>query len=446
VHGSYKRTAAAAATCRAQVQRITRIARIGRACASIERHVPDAELTRIIRLVAARSLNTFGRSVLNATVLWELYERTHNPVVIAAVGLAQVFPVVALFVPAGTLVDRSDRRALATGAATLTGLVGLGLAAASARGAPVGLYLALLLVQGCVTVIHAPAVASLIPLIIARDQLPRANRISASLQELAAILGPALAGLALKFVPAAAVYAAIALSGLAAGALYRSLPRPRDVAPAANVRKDWRVGVRYIARSPLLLPALTLDMFAVLFAGVTALLPAVASDVLHVDSLGYGMLRAAQSVGAVAMAVIGGRLPPWRRPGRVLLIVVALFGLATVGFGLSTSFPLSLALLVVCGALDNVSVVIRLTLEQMVVPDAIRGRVSAVHYVFIGMSNELGAAESGAAAALLGTVPAIVAGGALAVVVVGVVAARWRALAAMPPLAELVPDDAPVTG
>ena len=404
------------------------------------RHVSDAELPRIIRLVAARSLNTLGRSVLGATVLWELYARTGEPLVIAGVGLAQVIPVVTLFVPTGALVDRADRRALATAAATATGLIGLGLAVASASTAPVWLYLALLLGQGCVTAVHAPAVSSLIPLIIAREQLARANRISSSLQELAAIIGPAIAGLALTYVPAGWVYAALAITGLLAGALYRSLPRPREVTGGADVRKDWRVGLRFIWRSPLLLPALTLDMFAVLFAGVTALLPAVATHVLHTDALGYGVLRSAQSVGAIAMAMIGGRLPTWQRPGRVLLIVVALFGAATVGFGLSTSFPLSVALLVVCGALDNVSVVIRLTLEQMVVPDAIRGRVSAVHYVFIGMSNELGAAESGAAAALLGTVPAIVAGGALAIVVVGAVAARWRALAAMPPLTQLTPE------
>ena len=402
----------------------------------------DAELRRILRLVGARSLNTFGRAVLSATVLWELYARTGSKLVISAVGFAQVIPVVVLFVPAGTLVDRSDRRALATIAATTTGLIGLGLALASALRAPIPLYFLLLLAQGCVTVIHAPAVSSLVPLIISREQLVRTNRISASLQELAAIVGPALAGLALKFVAASWVYAVLAITGLAAGALYRSLPRARAVEAAApNARKDWRVGLRFIFRSPLLLPALTLDMFAVLFAGVTALLPAVAHDVLHVDALGYGMLRAAQSAGAVMMALIGGRLPAWRRPGRVLLIVVALFGLATVGFGLSTSFPLSLALLVLCGALDNVSVVIRLTLEQMVVPDAIRGRVSAVHYVFIGMSNELGAAESGLAAHVLGTIPAIIAGGAVAVIVVGAVAFKWRALATMPPLAELQPGE-----
>jgi MFS family permease len=404
--------------------------------------VVDVELRRILRLVGARSLNTFGRAVLNATVLWELYARTGSKLVIAMVGFAQVIPVAVLFVPAGTLVDRSDRRMLATVAATTTGLIGLGLALASALGAPVALYFLLLLAQGCATVIHAPAVSSLVPLIIARDQLARTNRISASFQELAAIIGPALAGLALKFVAASWVYAALAITGLLAGALYRSLPRPRAVEAAApSARKDWRVGLRFIFRSPLLLPALTLDMFAVLFAGVTALLPAVAHDVLHVDSLGYGMLRAAQSAGAVAMAVIGGRLRAWQRPGRVLLIVVALFGLATVGFGLSTSFPLSLALLVLCGALDNISVVIRLTLEQMVVPDAIRGRVSAVHYVFIGMSNELGAAESGLAAYALGTIPAIVAGGAVAVIVVGVVALKWRELARMPPLSELHPGE-----
>jgi predicted MFS family arabinose efflux permease len=179
----------------------------------------------------------------------------------------------------------------------------------------------------------------------------------------------------------------------------------------------------------------------VLFAGVNALLPVVATDLLHVGPLGYGILRAAQSAGAVAMAVIGGRIRPWRRPGRVLLVVVALFGCTTMAFGLSRSFALSVVLLVACGALDNISVVIRLTLEQMVVPDAIRGRVSAVHYVFIGMSNELGAAESGFAAALIGVVPAIVAGGAIAVLVVGAVAARWPSLARMAPLGELTPED-----
>jgi hypothetical protein len=292
------------------------------------------------------------------------------------------------------------------------------------------------------TVIHAPASSSLIPLIIPREELIRTNRLGASLQETAAIGGPALAGLGLMFFQYFAIYSVVAVTGIAAGVLYRSLPPPRYIADhtAASARKDWRVGLRFIFRSPLLLPALTLDMFAVLFAGVTQLLPVVALDVLHVGSFKFGVLRASQSIGAVAMASLGGRLTNWKRPGYVLLVVVALFGAVTIAFGESTWFPLSVFLLVVMGALDNISVVIRLTLEQMVVPDSIRGRVSAVHYVFIGMSNELGGAESGLAAYLIGTIPAIVAGGAVAIAVVGIVAVKWRALANMPRLDDLQPE------
>lgn len=396
----------------------------------------------IHRFVAARALNTFGRAVISATVFWELYERTGNTLVLAGVGLVQVIPVILLFVQSGDLVDRSDRRRLATAAATLTGVVGIGLALASTYEAPIAVYLFLLLALGCCTSVHAPAASSLLPMILPRGELVRANRILSSFSELSQIGGPALAGLALAVVGPGWVYAFVAFTGLVAGALYRSLPPPRAVvATTDNSRRDWRLGLRFIFRSPLLLPALTLDMFAVLFAGVTALLPVIATDVLSVGPIGYGILRGAQSAGAVAMAVIGGRLPPWKRPGRVLLIVVALFGLATIGVGLSTSTPLTIGLLVVCGALDNISVVIRLTLEQLVVPDAIRGRVGAVHFVFIGMSNELGAAESGLASDVLGVVPAIVAGGALAVIVVGAVAVKWPALAQMPPLAELRPPD-----
>lgn len=399
-------------------------------------------LRLILRLVGARALNSIGRAVINATVGWELYERTGSKLVIAAVGAVQVLPVIVLFVPAGALVDRSDRRKITALAATVTGVIGVCLGIASYVAAPVAVYLALLTTLGCMTVLHAPASSSLIPLIVPRDALVRTNRINSSFLETAQIGGPALAGLGLFFFKYYAIYGFVAVTGLAAGALYRTLPAPRAVpaeANAAAARKDWRVGLRFIFGSPLLLPALTLDMFAVLFAGVTQLLPVIAKDVLGVGALGYGILRAAQSVGAVGMATLGGRLTTWKRPGRVLLIVVAMFGAVTIAFGLSRSFPLSVCLLVAMGALDNISVVIRLTLEQMVVPDRIRGRVSAVHYVFIGMSNELGGAESGVAAYFLGTIPAIVAGGAVAIAVVGVVALKWRALVTMPPLDELEP-------
>ncbi len=404
--------------------------------------MPDAVLGRILRIVTARSLNTFGRAVINATVVWELYGETTNFLVVAGVGFVQVLPVILLFVPAGAWVDRSDRRLLATWAVAITGLIGVGLAIASATHANVMAFYALLFVQGCCNVVHAPASASLIPLILPREELGRANRITSSVQELAAIIGPALAGFALIWFAPTWIYAFVAVTGIASALAYRGLPPARTIATeAATARKDWRVGLRFIWNSPLLLPALTLDMFAVLFAGVSALLPAVATDLLHTNAFGYGVLRSSMSAGAVLAAVVGGRLRPWQRPGRVLLIVVALFGAGIIGIGLSRSLPLTVLLLVFCGALDNISVVIRSTLEQLVVPDSIRGRVSAVHYVFIGMSNELGAAESGVAAFAIGTVPAIVAGGALAIVVVGLVAVKWRGLAAMPPLAELKPED-----
>ena len=364
---------------------------------------------------------------------------------IAGVGRVQVIPVVLLFVPAGALVDRSDRRTLTAIAATGNGLVGVGLGLASYFAAPVPVYYALLIVLGCMTVIHAPASSSLIPLIIPREELVRTNRISASLQETAAIGGPALAGLGLMVFQYFVIYAVVAFTGSPPACSIARCRRHASIAPdtmttAASARKDWRVGLRFILRSPLLLPALTLDMFAVLFAGVTQLLPVIAKDVLHVGTFWFGVLRASQSIGAVAMASLGGKLHELEAPGSRLLGRRRAVRRGHDRFGLSTWFPLSVVLLVVMGALDNISVVIRLTLEQMVVPDAIRGRVSAVHYVFIGMSNELGGAESGLAAFLIGTIPAIVAGGAVAIAVVGIVAVKWRKLATMPPLDQLQPE------
>ncbi len=405
-----------------------------------------AVTARIVRVGLARSLNTLGRMILSVAVGWELYERTNSPLTLGLVGLVQVLPVVLLFLPAGYLVDHRDRRTLTTLAASVTGLVGLGLAASSWWAAPVPFYYALLLLLGCATALHSPAASSYIPTILPREELARGNAIISSMFEMSAILGPGVAGLMLWKLEHAAVYGLVALTGIASAVLYLTLPASKrpdtPVASAATAaRRDWRVGLRFIFRSRLLLPALTLDLFAVLFAGATALLPVIAKDVLMVGPLGFGLLRAAPSVGAITMAFIGTRLPPWKRPGRVLVIVVALFGAVTIGFGLSRSFALSLILLAISGALDNISVVIRITLEQLVVPDEIRGRVSAVHSVFIGMSNELGELESGLAATLIGAVPAIVAGGAVAMVVVGLVAVVWPEIVRMPPLSELKPEE-----
>lgn len=401
----------------------------------------------VLRVVLARSMTTLGRQMLSVAVGYELYARTRSALTLGLVGLMQIIPVIVMFIPAGALVDRRDRRNLALGSALLLATVGLLLAAVSWRAAPVPLYYALLLGLGLVSAVHAPASSALIPTIIPRQALPRANAFASTGHELAMIIGPGLAGALLAVVAPAVVYAVVAAAGLVAAVAYGLLPRPPRAAGSSSAsRSDWRVGLRFIFRSKLLLPALTLDLFAVLFAGAVALMPIVAIDVLHAGPVALGILRAAPAAGALLMALAQTRLPPWQRPGRVLLTVVAAYAVTTIGFGLSRSLPLSVALLALGGALDNVSAVIRMTLEQMATPDDIRGRVSAVHHVFIGMSNELGELESGLAAFLVGVVPTIVGGGALALVVVGLVAWRWPGLATLGPLASIRPDPSPGPG
>ena len=224
--------------------------------------------------------------------------------------------------------------------------------------------------------------------------------------------------------------------------LLRTLPL-RMPPPAGDKRsaRDLFAGFRFVRQNPLFLSAITLDLFGVLFGGAVALLPIFAKDILAVGPAGLGWLRAAPGLGALTMALVTTRLPPWRRPGRVLLMVVAGFGLAMIGFGLSRSFPLSLACLYMTGVFDNVSVVIRLTLEQIITPDHLRGRVSAINYVFIGFSNEFGAFESGGTAALFGPTLSVVGGGVATLLVVAIVGAVWPQLARIGPLHSLRPND-----
>jgi MFS family permease len=392
------------------------------------------------RLAAARSLNTLGRHMLSMAVGWELYNRTHSALTLGLVGLVQVFPVIALFLPAGYAADQFNRRHVAAAGAAITGLCGVGIAVVSATSAPIWMYLILLLLLGCGASLHGPSSAAVITTVIPRSQLERYNLLGSSAYEIAAISGPAVAGLLLAVIAPWQVYSLVALCALSSVFFYFLLP-PTPPMPTGKVdRSDWRVGLRFIFQSPLLLPALTLDLFAVLFAGVTALLPVVADQLLHTGSIGLGVLRASPSIGALVMAALLSRMKPWRKPGTALLIVVALYGAVTIAFGFSRYLPLSVALLFIGGALDNISVVIRISLEQLVVPNEIRGRVSAVHSVFIGMSNELGELESGVAAHFIGVAPTIVIGGALAMIVVLAISRLQPALRNMPPLSNLRPE------
>ena len=218
----------------------------------------------------------------------------------------------------------------------------------------------------------------------------------------------------------------------------------REGGPPSSSRRSASevfAGFRFVRANPLFLSAITLDLFAVLFGGAVALLPIFAKDILQVGPAGLGYLRAAPGIGALSMALVTTRIKPWKRPGFVLLWVVAGFGLATIAFGLSRSFPLSLFCLFLTGVFDNISVVIRLTLEQTITPDHLRGRVSAINYVFIGFSNEFGAFESGATAALVGPTLSVVGGGFATLMVVVMVRAIWPQLVRIGPLHTLAPAE-----
>ena len=396
-----------------------------------------------------RVLSTLGRQMLAVAVGWDLYERTSSFLVLGLVGAAQVLPVILLAVPSGHAVDRFDARRMGALASALIGVTGVALAAATYEGAPVPAILALLAVHGAGVGLLAPSASSVLPRIVALEERARANAVMSTGFELASIGGPGLAGGLLALTKSAPlvflIHAALSLAfGVILAVLRaRGIGAPERAGAPASASSSWSsmaAGVRFVFSSRLLLPAMTLDLFAVLFGGVTALLPAFARDVLHAGPEGLGALRAAPAVGALAMALISTRLPPWKRPGRALFVAIGFFAASTLAFALSDVLWLSIVCLGISGAADNVSVVIRMTLEQMVTPDDMRGRVSAVRYVFIGMSNELGELESGLAAALLGLVPSVVVGVTVSLVVVVVVLARWPDLGRLGPLAALRPD------
>jgi hypothetical protein len=279
------------------------------------------------------------------------------------------------------------------------------------------------------------------PQILQPEQLLNANAWLASSYQLASVSGPAIGGLLIALHGDATwAFLASAAGQLVFIAALLTMPPllPPPIA-ARRTTRDLFAGFGFIWKNPVFLAAIMLDLFAVLLGGAVALLPVFAKDILHVGPTGLGWLRAAPSVGALCMALLTTRLPPWRRPGLALLVTVAGFGLATIGFGLSKTLWLSLLCLFLTGVFDEVSVVIRLTLEQILTPNALRGRVSALHYVFIGLSNEFGTFESGATAALFGPVISVVGGGCGTLLVVGIVALFWPALARLPPLHTLKP-------
>lgn len=392
------------------------------------------------RFASGRFAAVAGWQMISVSVGWQLYERTGDPWSLGLVGAAELAPVLLLMVVAGNAADRYPRRNVGMFAHTLLALAGVGLALVSWTDAPTVTIYALLLLVGTARAFAAPSVSTILPQLLDPSDFANTNAWLSSTFQLAAITGPALGGLLIAATGSAtASFAAAALGQAFFVGMLRTLPARAPSDALHRSASEVFAGFRFIRQNPLFLAAITLDLFAVLFGGAIALLPIFAKDILQVGPSGLGWLRAAPGAGAMTMALITTRLRPWDRPGKVLLFVVAGFGLATIGFGLSRHFLLSMACLFLTGVCDNVSVVIRLTLEQTITPDHLRGRVSSINYVFIGFSNEFGAFESGATAALFGPTLSVLFGGVMTLVVVGIVRSTWPALAAIGPLHTLGP-------
>lgn len=375
-------------------------------------------------------LANMGHSMQGVAIGWDLYERTNLAFALGAVGLVQVIPVLLLAMPAGHLVDRLDRRRVLLAAQGVMGLMSLGLAALAAARGPVLAIYACLFTSAIARAFNAPANNSFWTSLVPAELYPNAITWRSSGFELASVIGPAIGGmliaLAHSAVPAYLGCAGMVLLFWVNLLRIRVRPPPRPRAPMTF--EGLSAGFRFVWNHEVLLPAIALDMFAVLLGGATALLPIYARDILHAGPAGLGWLRAAPALGAMGMAVLSAHRPVRRKVGATVLWAVAGFGVATIVFGLSRSFWLSMAALFFTGVCDNISVVVRHSLLQLRAPDHMRGRVTSVNTVFISCSNELGAFESGALAALSTPVVSVVAGGVGTILVVLAAAWKWPAL------------------
>ncbi|MCA0201319.1 MAG: MFS transporter [Proteobacteria bacterium] len=397
------------------------------------------------RLAIARFCGVTGAQIVNVAVGWQLYERTNSAWSLGLVGIAELVPVLLLTIPAGNIADRYPRRTIAIVAQMIFVIASLSLTAISYFHGPVSAIYGVIALIGAARAFSQSASSSLLPQLVSPSEFVNANAWMSSTFQLAAVSGPALGGLIMALTGDAtdAYFVAAILEMIFIIAMI-PLPTiwPKDSGEKRSV-SDLFAGFSFIRKSPVFLAAITLDMFAVLFGAAVVLLPIYAKDILQVGPSGLGWLRAAPSVGSMVMALVMTRLKPWKRPGQVLLWTVVGFGVSTVGFGVSRNFGLSLFFLFLTGAFDSVSVVIRVTIEQMITPDALRGRVSSINYVFVGFSNEFGAFWNGMTASLFGPIAAVIGGGLGSVAVVAAVALFWPALRRIGPLYELRPAEQP---
>jgi MFS family permease len=413
-------------------------------------HLGPALEIRDFRLwwLAMLGMNT-SLQMLEVAIGWEVYAQHNSPLDLGWIGLAEFAPMFVLAIPAGHLADRLSRRrvfamALLVGVAVGTGLAGLSESAVSS----VLPYLALAAGAGTVMAIGTPAARAMPPTLVPARLLPSAMTLRSIASQSAQVLGPALGGLLYGVSPALVYLLAAALCLLASVSVVMIRARPATAAagpgtPTSPGIESVLEGLRFVGRTPMLLGAILLDLLVVLFGGAVALLPVFARSILHVGPEGLGILRAAPAVGALLAAVLLTRRPLVRKAGHRLLLVVGMFGGSIIVFGLSRVFALSLAMLAISGFADMISVNIRTTTVALATPDRLRGRVSAVEMVFISASNQLGAFESGLAASLVGTVPAVVGGGVITIAIALTWSRLFPAVARIDRLQEIRPAGGP---
>jgi MFS family permease len=364
-------------------------------------------------------------SAIATVVAFQTYEVTGDPLALGLLGLIEAIPALALMLFGGHVADRYDRRAIILLTGSLLVVGALVLAVISLDPSSVGLagILAVVFFIGVASGFERPALTAFETQVIPIEHAIRGASWAGSVWMVGAILGPAVGGLSIAFIGIPATYSLLAVLLAIAVLLVTRIgrkPMPQ-VEASERMISSLASGVRYVARSQVLLGAMALDLFAVFFGGAMALLPVFASDILHVGPAGLGLLRTTPAVGALVAMLATARVPPRRRAGPIFLTCVTIFGVSMIAFGLSTSFVFSLAALFVAGLADGVSVVIRIVILRVESPEAMRGRIASVNHVFIGASNELGAFESGVAATLLGVVPSVIAGGLVTLAVVAAV-------------------------
>lgn len=380
--------------------------------------------------VLARFLVTIAIQIQSVVVGWMLYEITKDPLSLGLIGLAEAIPALSVALYAGYITDTTDRRRIVF-LSILTLFVGSLLLLITIHFQTsyiVTILYAIIFLEGIARGFYAPSAFSLLTQLIPKEIFTNATTWNSSAWQIGAVVGPAIGGLSYGYFGATLTLSvSVVLFAIGLGCILAIKPKGvPDKAPVKeNILKSINEGIKFVFANKVMLGALSLDLFAVLFGGAVALLPVFAKDILHTGPQGLGLLRAAPSVGAFVTMIGMAYYPPTKRAGKNMLYCVAGFGLCIICFGLSTSFLLSLILLVLSGAFDSVSVVIRSTIIQTMTPDHMRGRVSAVNTMFIGSSNEIGAFESGSAARLLGVVPSVVAGGCITLGVV--IFTAWKA-------------------